>query len=252
MSKTFYDQEIAAIRSIPDDAIQKVKGIPVLVYIQEAENLYSWCQDDKEILTARGLKWSHVDNIPVRAGALREAESRWLAAGNTHENSEKIWLKEAPVALVLRDELLCAMKFAYRKDSYFRGKLAHFKTGGTYPRMIQNLNDLAVIAGENTEPLTEINYDLSNLELAASTSAKMAALLANVIKERKHCNSVSKIRDQAFTHLKESVDEVRSYGRYVFKKDESKYKMYTCEYSRQIRKKQSAKKKAEAVPETVK
>lgn len=245
MSKALYEQEIAAIRSIPDDAIQKPGSIPILIYIQEAENLYNWSQGDKEILTAKGLKWSFVDSIPARAGALREAQSKWVAARNTHENSEKIWSIEAPQAKQLRNELLSAMKFAYRKDSTFKGRLSVFKTGGSYARIIQNLNDLAVIAGENTGPLQEINYDLSNLELAASTSTKMAALLAAVTTERAYCTTVSKIRDQAYTHLKESVDEICSFGRYIFRKNEAKYKRYTCEYSRQIRKRQAAKKEAE-------
>ena len=44
-------------------------------YIQEAENLHAWCRQDKEALSAAGLDWIQVDDLPVRAGALREAES---------------------------------------------------------------------------------------------------------------------------------------------------------------------------------
>ena len=47
--------------------------MPVDVYLQEAENLYHWCQDDEAQLTGAGLAWNLVQEIPVRAGALREA-----------------------------------------------------------------------------------------------------------------------------------------------------------------------------------
>jgi hypothetical protein len=44
----------------------------------EADNVYHWCQPDKDALAATGLDWSIVEDIPVRSGALGEAESIWI------------------------------------------------------------------------------------------------------------------------------------------------------------------------------
>ena len=47
------------------------------MYIQEAENLYKWCLPDKDTLVKAGLDWKIVEDLPIRAGALREAVSNW-------------------------------------------------------------------------------------------------------------------------------------------------------------------------------
>ena len=74
------EQKLEAIASIPDSGIVRPGNIPVTVYLQEARNLYNWCQADREALTANGLDWSFVDDIPAREAALRNAQSAWAAA----------------------------------------------------------------------------------------------------------------------------------------------------------------------------
>jgi hypothetical protein len=41
------------------------------------------------------------------------------------------------------------------------------------------------------------------------------------------------MRDRAYTHLKQLVDEIRAYGKYAFWNDEEKQKRYSSEYQRQ-------------------
>jgi hypothetical protein len=44
-----------------------------------------------------------------------------------------------------------------------------------------------------------------------------------------------KIRDQAFTHLKEAVDLIREYGRYVFWRNDARLKGYRSNHLRKMR-----------------
>ena len=63
-----YLAKLTVIQAIPADQLKKM-SMPIDAYIQEAENLYHWCQDDKADLTKVGLDWTLVDDLPVRAGA---------------------------------------------------------------------------------------------------------------------------------------------------------------------------------------
>jgi hypothetical protein len=65
-----YNMKIEVIKTITDDQIKLPNSIPIGIYIQEAEDLYRWCQDDKEELTAKGLDWTVVEDLPIRCGAL--------------------------------------------------------------------------------------------------------------------------------------------------------------------------------------
>jgi hypothetical protein len=43
-------------------------------------------------------------------------------------------------------------------------------------------------------------------------------------------NKLKKVRDKAFTYMKEAVDEIRIHGQYVFWKDEQRFKGYVSRY----------------------
>ncbi len=53
--------------------------------------------------------------------------------------------------------------------------------------------------------------------------------------DREDYREVKKIRDQAFTHLKEAVDYIREYARYVFWRNAYRLKGYRSNYLRRIR-----------------
>ena len=48
----------------------------------------------------------------------------------------------------------------------------------------------------------------------------------------KYDKDVKRIRDQAYTHLKEAVDALRRCGQFVFWKNEDRRKGYTSQYNR--------------------
>ncbi len=103
--------------------------------------------------------------------------------------------------------------------------------------MIQDLNDLSVMGKENRELLTPILKDISLLDKAARTAGKMASLLAKSTADRMGYDEVKKIRDQAYTHLKETVDEIREYGRYVFRHNKEHAGRYRSDYLRRKKRK---------------
>lgn len=242
------EQKLEAIASIPDSGIVRPGNIPVTVYLQEARNLYNWCQADREALTANGLDWSFVDDIPAREAALRNAQSAWAAARRSNEEAERAWLEKAPRGVQLRNDLLRSIKFAFAKNQAVKGSFASIKKSGAYAGVIQNLNDLSVIGKGNEEILKRIRFDMSKLDLAAVTASEMAALLGQVTTERAFSNGAMKYRDQAFTHLKEAVDEVKSFGRFLFYNDGSRIKGYSSEYKRRYRKKLESQKSTEEKP----
>jgi hypothetical protein len=55
-----------------------------------------------------------------------------------------------------------------------------------------------------------------------------------------------KIRNQAYTHLKEAVDYIREYGRYVFWRNPARLKGYRSDYRRMLNKRSTRRK---SVPE---
>lgn len=224
-----------AIKAIPDNET-KTPNMPVGIYAQEGENLYHWCQTDKEELIAAGLNWELIEELPARCEALREAQSIWNSERHIKEEAEKEWKDKSPSAYELRDGLLHTFRYAFRKNSEMLAKVAVIAEGDGHADMIQDLNDLYVLGSKNTAPLTAIGFDSALLTQADTSAEAMAELLARANGERLEQGESKLVRDKAYTYLKQLVDEVRACGKYLFWKDKERLKGYRSEYVRKYNK----------------
>lgn len=229
-----YLAKLDVIKAIPVDQLKKM-SIPLDAYLQEAENLYQWCQGDQAELTGAGLDWTLVQDLAVRAGACREAQSLWFKDRFTKEEAEKLWQEKSPAAYDLRDEILHAMRFAYRKRPDLLNRVSAITEGSGHADMIQDLNDASILGKENSEPLAAIGFDLTLLDTAATIAAELGELYARATTDRADNSETRIIRDQAYTHLKEAVDEIFVCGQYVFHKNPDRLKGYHSAYLRKQR-----------------
>jgi len=114
MSKQQFDLKKATIEAIGEK--QAVyPAIPVDVALQESEDLYVWCQPDKEPLVKAGLDWNMVTDLPVRTGACRYIQSEWQKEYKSLEQAQKEWSEKSPEAYSLRDELIHHFYHAFYK-----------------------------------------------------------------------------------------------------------------------------------------
>lgn len=224
-----YNVKLDVLKAIPLEKVS-IPAIPMDVYLQEAENLYHWALDDQEKLSVVGISAEKLADLPIRAGACREAQSVWFKERFSQQEAQRNWGIQSPLAYDLRDELLHTFRYAYRKDESILGRVSAIAEGDGHADMIQDLNDLAVLGRENPDPLNNIGYDLAKLEQAGNTADQMADLLAMANGDKADQSESKIIRDKAFTHLKELVDEIREAGKYVFWRDPQRYKGYVSQY----------------------
>ena len=229
-----YNTKLEVIRAIPDDQIKIPNSIPVSIYIHEAGSLYKWCQADKDELTPKGLDWTIVEDLPVRIGALSEAETNWGNEWRTQAEAEKLWLLESPKAYDLRNEIAHHFFYAFTDSPSLIAKVNYHLEGSTHADMIQCLNDLSGLGKANQALLTAIGFDLTLLDLAAQKSAELHTLYSEATSERQDFSEFKKIRDQAYTHVKEAVDKIRKCGQYVFWRNPSRLKGYRSYYLRRL------------------
>ncbi|WP_108807864.1 hypothetical protein [Aquimarina spinulae] len=232
MSKENYDVKLAVLETLPQEEI-KAPTLPVDVFIQEAENLYVWTEEDKEILLAKGLDWKmFVEDLPIRTGACRYAQAMWMKERYSQEEASKVWKEKSPKAYEFRNDLLADLRFTFRKRPDLITRVRAIADGEGDADMIQDLMDISVLGKANVPELEKKKYDLRNLELAAQKSDTLAELLAKANGTTLDNSKAKEIRDRAFTHLKEAVDEVRDTGKYAFRKDPERYKGYISQYKR--------------------
>jgi len=230
-----YNTKLEVITTITDDQLKVTGSIPIGIYIQEAEFLYTWCQDDKEELMAKGLDWTVVEDLPVRCGALRHAEATWTRERFSREEAEKLWLVESPKGYDLRNVIAHHFYYAFRDDISLIGRVNAILENNTHAGMIQGLYELSLLGSPNQQLLTNIGFDLTLLDQAAQKADELSPIYAAATRDREDFSSVKRIRDQAYTYLKEAVDLVRQCGQYAFWRSEDRLKGYRSNYLRRLR-----------------
>jgi hypothetical protein len=248
-NREYYEKKLEFISSIEDSQIKKPHHIPIAVYIQEAENLYHWAQQDKDALIAAGLAWELMEDLPQRCGALIEAEAQWQNQRDARKKSALEWDKQSPIAYRLRKQLLKTFHFALKDHPGLIAVVRHIAKGESHAKKIQDLNDLSVLGNSHHQLLENLNFDMSLLDKAAQLSKEMARLLSETTSDRMNPGPAKKIRDQAYTHLKEAVDKIRSCGRYISRENKERIRGYRSQYMHEMKSKQSRKTKEESLKE---
>ena len=232
MSKENFKTKLTELENMPQELV-KAPSQPVDVTVQEAEDLFIWAQEDKKVLIGIGLDWdNYVLDLPVRTGACRYAQAIWNKERYGQEEAARAWKEESPKAHAFRDDLLADMRFAFRKRPDLLARVRSIAGGDGNADMIQDLMDIGVLGRANPTEFGAIDYDLSRFDLAEQKSDCLAELLARANGATLDNSKAKDIRDRAFTHLKEAMDEIRETGKYAFRKDPERYKGYISRYRR--------------------
>lgn len=229
MSKINFETLQAEIEAISGVEIKK-PNMPVEKYVQEAANLEVWSAEDQAQLVAVGVSAGIFNALPVRTGALRYTQSVWTKERHTKEEAQQQWTKQAPLAVELKDRLEHTCRFAFRERPDLLNKIHEIEQGNGNADLVQDLSDLSVLGEANVELLSAIGFDIAVLAEAATLSQALSNLLAQVNGEQTDGNVTKVIRDQAYTLLKRSVDEIHSAGKFVFWKDKQRLKGYQSAY----------------------
>ena len=234
MSQENFNAKIKEITALRDEDVKK-PNMPVGEAVQEAENLVAWCQDDKAKLIKASLEWQLVDDLPLRAGACRYAQSIWAKESQSKEEAQKEWNAKSPGAFDLRDDLVHHFTFAFRKVPELVSKVQIIREGYSHADMLQDLSDLSVLGKENLQLLKAIGFDTKQLTKATETADTLSVVLANANGEAGDDGNAKEMRNRAFTLMKQAVDEIREVGQYVFYRDSDRKKGYISQYLKRVR-----------------
>jgi hypothetical protein len=210
-------------------------AMPVATFIQEAEDLNAWIQPDRALLETHGQPAELLDSLPTRIGALREAESAWMAARYDREQAQSGYLDLSRQAFDLFAGIVRHFRYAFRKDAALAARLPSATGWTNDAERIQDLNNLAVIGREHVDLLEAAGFDPAQLDQLATLSDTVADQYALARSEKASGRGSKILRDRAYTYLKEEVDEIRAAGRFLFWDDETRLQGYSSEYVRRNR-----------------
>lgn len=239
-----YDDSLAKINAVANKDIKSC-NMPYGIFIHEAKKTHKVASEDFAVLNALGYQQSSLDELQVLNGAFSVSQMNWETQSTKQKDAQEKWKKNAPAMNEFINDLYDSMRFAYRKDERLLSVLDEIKEGESNADAVMDLGRLGTLGKDNPEPLTAIGFDLTRCDTALVESERMANLLAEVNGNMYVDDENKVIRDKAFTLVKKLVDEVRDYGKFAFRKDENRAKLYASKYQRDQKAEYRRKQKSE-------
>ena len=210
-------------------------GIPVPSVVQEASDLVEVCKKPNvhEALVVVGQEPGFVVELERRMVATRESQSLWQSVRDQTKSSSLVELEAQ--AQGLRSEMLSAGRFNL-KEREALSSLALIRAGETVDDLVQDLFDLATLF-EKHAPAFERDRSFDLVTRVAEARTLGDQLSAGISEERldPEPTGTRELRDRAFTYLDDMMSEIRSAGRYAFRRNPSLSKLFTSRYRRRHR-----------------
>jgi hypothetical protein len=204
--------------------------MPVPVVAQEAYDLYEWCQPDKEFLINAGLNWFYVEELKIRTNVLVNLESAWVNQRDSVSEFEKEWKVALPCARDLRAEMAHYFFKALASIPDVHVKVRKMSKGRSNAAVSAGLFELAELGSLYQAELERNGIDLCILDKAMKAGGDLTRLQAKLNAFKGGKAEGQFLRNKAYYHLREVVDEVRRIGKFVFWKNEERYKGYLSDF----------------------
>jgi len=237
-----YLMKLDTLMSIPADKVLHPGPEPVHVFLQEACNLYIASLDDMEFLLTGGLRREFIEDLPARISALREAEGLWMASQTTEADVKQFRADKIAEARLFRERLLRTLRFVHGDNQILMRLYSAARRDKSSAALVQSLYDLAAAGRELMPGKPDSIITPGLLDEAVEKAAALAKILAGGATEKLAGSRELNIRNRAYTHLREAVDEIRRHGQFVFHENPVMKKRYSSDYMRKARRRSEAKK----------
>ncbi|MGM0377757.1 MAG: hypothetical protein ACQEQ0_13365 [Bacteroidota bacterium] len=227
--KQDYEKRLSDARALNAENVKK-PYMPLKEFFVDTESLVVSAREDKEKLMGAGLPETIFSELEELNNAAIYSESLWAQRREDQEKALREWKEKSPAAYKLRDYLLNAARYAFRKDEGKLKTVSYIAEGRTHADMIQDLSDLAVLGNQNLEAFEKIGVDASHFEQAARLSEEMLDIRARVNGEDDKNEEVD-LRNRFFTLTKEKADEIRDCARFVFFDNPEKLENFYTTYN---------------------
>jgi hypothetical protein len=174
----------------------------------------------------------YIKDLPNRIGALRQAQALWYKASGIKEEALMAWKIEEPLAYEMLREALSVFRFVFRNIPDKLQQVLYIILRFGENDFVSDFSTLVKLGRENIFLIKKYKINLSILNSLNNKAQTFEALLEEANGANQEDSQALIMRNKAFTHLKHAVDEIKAYGRFIFKDDETRLKGYLtgCSY----------------------
>jgi hypothetical protein len=199
---------------------------------------------DRDTLVANGLDPLWIDSLEVRIGAYAHASSEYETSEFTKSEARQKWESIQEGVYAFRKDYLDILRFAFRKSKELLALVDNIAEGRGHRDHVLDLKDCHLLTEKNRPALEKINFDFDKSQKAIEMFEEANNLLAEANTTPEEISAKRLTAFQAYTYLKQAVDEIREFGQFCYRNDPERLKVYKSDYYQGLRK--SGQKPAQA------
>jgi hypothetical protein len=187
--------------------------------IQRANDIVVACRRDKHELTGLGLSWEKVQELAELAPVCSDIDIQYRLQKETNALATSELKDVIKKCIALRTRLAEDIRTAFGIAE------VHYVLKGTWKNktqtaLVQDLNDLAVLARIYRSELERVNFDFTLAHHAACESKELSMLIATVTLDREMVTTTEQTnRYEMLISLYNKMKVICTYGRRAFAKD---------------------------------
>lgn len=204
----------AELAKLPPATASELPSHPVARVTLDAARLYQAAVQVRERLAGLPtFKVEHIDELPILADGLDEAERAWGLSQSAKKTRASHDARERGEQL--RSDLLQSGRYLLRDDATVLAELDGIAAGSTIPDLVQGLNGLAKIVEAHATVFA------SDDTVDPQAAKRCRAIAAELTASHSEVNTAGALarRNQIHHLLATRVKEVRAAAAYVFRKE---------------------------------
>ncbi len=199
--------------------------------LSDARRINELVKRDAEILSKAGIAPEHIDLLPAKLDCYATAAAEADAAVSTEEQVLTNWNTGQKKGFDFKHLMAHEMEFHYRDNAPIMNELKEIAKGSGRSDMVLDLKKYATVGKNNPAPLEAAPlFDMSWLTVVEELHWELSDLLAKLESNPDDTREANTLKRQSFTWLESSLNEIRSYAKYVFHRDPVKLKEYKRDY----------------------
>jgi hypothetical protein len=211
-------------------------AIPIRPFFQITATGVELAKRDAKELAKTNYDGAKIDRIESLVELLRVTSAQYNDIKFEQPAQSRKFKQLRQKAESLRGDILAAMDLAFASDQNLLTKSAKIREGDSAPDLIQDLSDIAVIAGKNAELLKAINFDLTVIDTIPDLCTQLSQLLAQSTLDKSARPVEKSDLDRIYDQLEKMLVELNRVGRYTFRDDQGHATTYSLSYRPKKRK----------------
>ena len=143
---------------------------------------------------------------------------------------QKEWQEVKLEAMATRNTLIFTYRYAFRNNDRALNEVKNLNKKNTAIELVATLINLCRIGKKYRDLLENISFDFSQLETTEKLAKKTQLTHSEYIADTPEKDKIKILRDQSYTYLKHSADEIKSAGKFIFSKNKARLEGYEIAY----------------------